>query len=246
MDVTVLHSPAYNEEQKYRILALMDSGAGRGVQGERMLPNFYTGEQPIHFALPPIFTLWVSQCSSELFKTCKLSVIVSLHYNRWAINSDVSLITSRARTDNLSNIAWLCNSLYYADSKRSSRVQWLGNVLQTQRSCMSTKTLQLQLTIKSSCSISLAEILTVLVYLANSDDCILAALYVRHYLRMFYVTCMLKYSTAPMLPKLYTTYTDVYISPLSVSYRKDIHVYLFWSAPAPQYKNSSRATAFRA
>jgi len=47
------------------------------------------------------------------------------------------------------------------------------------------------------------------VYLANSDDCILAALDVQHYLHMFYVTCMLNsYSTncgLAMLPKLYTT-----------------------------------------
>ena len=34
------------------------------------------------------------------------------------------------------------------------------------------------------------EILSVLVYLANSDDCILATLNVQHYLCMFYVTCI--------------------------------------------------------
>ena len=64
---------------------------GKGVQGEKMLPNFYIGEQPIHFA-PPIFTHRVSQFSSELLKTCKLSVIVILHHNRSAINSEVGPI----------------------------------------------------------------------------------------------------------------------------------------------------------
>ena len=34
-----------------------------------------------------------------MLKTCKLSVIVGLHYNRSAINSEVSLITLRARTE---------------------------------------------------------------------------------------------------------------------------------------------------
>ena len=73
------------------------NGVGRGCRGSvDAHPTFTLGDQPIHFA-PPIFTHWLSQFSTELLKTCKLSVIVTVHYNRSAINLEVSLITLRAR-----------------------------------------------------------------------------------------------------------------------------------------------------
>ena len=122
--------------------------------GKQMLPQLLHWGATNTFC-SPIFTHWVSQFSSKLLGTCKLSVIVSLYYNRSAINSEVSVLNYIAGKD------------------------WQP--------------------IKYS----------ILVYLANSDDCILSALDVQHYLCMFSVTCMLNlYSTncgLAMLPKLYTT-----------------------------------------
>ena len=148
--------------------------------GEQMLPQLLHWGATNTFC-SPIFTQWVSQFSSELLKTCKLSVIVSLHHihNRSAINSEVSILNYIAGED------------------------WQP--------------------IKYS-------------ILANSDECILAALDVQHYLHMFYVTCMLNsYSTNIVVWLCYQSFTQlytdmyisrltyVYISPLSLSYRKDIY-----------------------